>query len=71
MTEEEAVELLKKCKEMDTESGHFEADTIISNFLYINGYEEVAFAYNAVKKWYAWALLVPIQWVGTMEHSGS
>lgn len=53
MTEKEAVEALKKCKEMDTEMGHIEADTILLNFLYINGYEDIVFAYSAVKKWYA------------------
>lgn len=50
---DKAVSELKKCNDMDTESGHEEADSILTALLLQFGYVEVVEEYEKIKKWFA------------------
>jgi len=48
-----AIELLRKCEDMDQEIGHMEADDILCKLLAELGYQEVVDVYESLPKWYA------------------
>jgi hypothetical protein len=49
MTNDEAVEALGNIEGGDAENAHCEADEILLKFLYANGFEDVADAWNDVE----------------------
>lgn len=53
MTQEQAIELLKKCNTGDIESDHSNADDVLCNLLIALGYDAVVQAWEDVEKWYA------------------
>lgn len=53
MTREEAIEKLKKCEDLDTETAHCDADQVLCDLLKSLDYADVVDAWEKIDKWYS------------------